>query len=71
MAEQFISHLIIIVVLSLAIHGSIFSLATSIRRYTLGKLICPFLEANMIRSLMIPLRISGEMLLFARKIRVA
>lgn len=46
----------------------LFSLATSIRRYYLGRFICPFLEASPIRNIMIPLRISGEMLLFARKI---
>jgi len=49
------------------VYFQLFSLLTSLRRYRFASVVAPILEAGPIRDLMIPLRISGEMLMFARK----
>lgn len=49
------------------VYFQLFSLANSVNRYWFGKLISPFFRLPLIRNLMIPLTLSGEMVLFARK----
>lgn len=45
----------------------LFSLAIAFRRYKFGKILQPILNFPFVRKLMIPLKLSGEMLLFALK----
>ena len=49
------------------LHFQMFSLAISLNRYRLGGIIRPILNAPFVRDLMVPLKISGEMLIFASK----
>lgn len=45
----------------------LFSLAVSLQRYSFGKIIKPIFNISFLKNLMVPLRINGEMLLFAQK----
>jgi len=49
------------------VYFQLFSLAKSLSRYAIGRVITPLLISSVLRSIMIPLTISGEMLLIARK----
>lgn len=49
------------------VNFQLFSLAKSLSRYSLGRLAAPLLGLRPIRDLMVPLRLSGEMLLLARR----
>lgn len=44
-----------------------YSLSVSLNRYKVGRLISPFLNLPLVRDMMVPLTLSGEMLLIARK----
>ncbi len=50
-----------------AIYFKLFSLAISMRRYWIGKLLSPLLNLPLVKNLMLPLSLSGEMLMFAFK----
>ncbi len=49
------------------LYFQLFSLANSLNRYAVGRLISPLLNLPGLRSLMLPLQVSGEMLLIARR----
>lgn len=45
----------------------LFSLGISVKRYWIGQVLNPLFELPILRNAMIPLRLSGEMLMFAEK----
>jgi 2-polyprenyl-3-methyl-5-hydroxy-6-metoxy-1,4-benzoquinol methylase len=49
------------------VYFQLFSLAKSLNRYKIGKLLSPFLHLPGIRNLMVPLKLSGEMVIYAVK----
>ena len=49
------------------LYFQLFSLAISINRYPIGRIARPILNMPIVRGLMVPLKISGEMLMFASK----
>jgi SAM-dependent methyltransferase len=49
------------------VYFQLFSLAASLRRYFFGRLIAPFFELPGIRNFTVPLRLSGELIVYARK----
>lgn len=49
------------------VYFQLFSLANSLRRYPLGRMVGWLFELPLIRDVMIPLRLSGEMVVYARK----
>lgn len=49
------------------VYFQLFSLANSLNRYRIGKLISPILCLPWIKNIMVPLTLSGEMVLYARK----
>jgi hypothetical protein len=49
------------------VYFQIFSLAKSLNRYAIGRVIIPLLTSSVIKNIMIPLTLSGEMLLIAKK----
>ena len=46
----------------------VYSLGNSLKRYKLGLLLNPLFNLPGIKNLMIPVKLSGEMLLFATKV---
>lgn len=49
------------------LYFQLFSLAKSLNRYWVGRLVSPVLNLSILRNIMVPLQISGEMLLIVRK----
>lgn len=51
----------------LTVDFQLFSLGISLRRYRIGGLLAPLLNIPLLRNICIPLRLSGEMVVYARK----
>lgn len=49
------------------LYFQLFSLANSLNRYAIGPLLSPVFNLPVLRDLMVPMQISGEMLLIARR----
>lgn len=49
------------------VYFQLFSLANSLSRYTIGRLFAPILKSQLLKDKMVGLRLSGELLVFARK----
>ncbi len=47
----------------------LFSLSNSLNRYRIGAWLAPLLNLPLLRNLMVPVHLSGEMLVFAEKRR--
>lgn len=49
------------------LYFQLFSLSISLNRYSIGKLLGPILKAPLLKNLTLPLKLNGEMLMFATK----